>query len=92
MDSSAVTQLLESIQDNTSKYLSHIASQKLPEPTFIQGDGLNPYHPLPNDVAAAKDAALESTIELHYLLLGPLGLILRAPGEVSSFDPCQNYH
>lgn len=82
-----VTKLLLQIEENTKKYLDYIKSQQLPEPNFEQGDNLDPRNPLPSEIAAAKDAALESTKELHYLLLGPLGLLLSSPGEVRIVTP-----
>ncbi|PQE28278.1 O-methyltransferase protein [Rutstroemia sp. NJR-2017a BBW] len=60
---------------------NYLETQQLPEPSYDLGDGLDLSHSIPSNVAAAKDAALESTIELHRLLLGPLGLLLSAPGD-----------
>jgi hypothetical protein len=78
----SVTQLLEKIQASTKVYLDFFKSQNLPEPSYDKGDGLDPRNPLPQDVLAAKDTALEATDELHHLLLGPLGLLLSSPGDV----------
>ena len=78
-----VSTLLQQIQDNTKKYLDFFGSQNLPEPSYEAGDGLDPRKPLPNDIIAIRDAALEATDELHHLLLGPLGLLLSSPGDVS---------
>ncbi|CAH0038144.1 unnamed protein product, partial [Clonostachys solani] len=75
------TRLLEQIQASTATYLEFLSSQSLPEPSFEDGDGLNPDAELPPDVQRARDSALEATEELHRLLLGPLGLILSAPAD-----------
>lgn len=82
MESGNVTRLLREIQENTTKYLTYLETQQIPEPDFLNGDNLDPAKPLPNEITTIKDAALESTIELHNLLLGPLGLLLNSPGEV----------
>ncbi|RYP77927.1 hypothetical protein DL769_003300 [Monosporascus sp. CRB-8-3] len=76
-----VTQLLARIQESTKKYLEFFSTQSLPEPSYEDGDGLHPGQRLPEDVQAARDAALEATDELHHLLLGPLGLVVDCPGE-----------
>lgn len=80
-----VTELLSQVQDNTQKYLSYFTSRNLPEPSYNEGDSLNPQETLPIDIISAKEAAIEATDELHHLLLGPLGLILSSPGDVSIF-------
>lgn len=90
MEPGSVTRLLREIQENTHKYLTYLETQQIPEPDFSNGDNLDPMKPLPLDIAANKDAALESTIELHHLLLGPLGLLLRSPGEVGPLDLFSN--
>jgi hypothetical protein len=90
MASLSVTKLLVQIQENTKTYLQYLETQQLPEPSYDLGDGLDLSHSIPSNVAAAKDAALESTIELHRLLLGPLGLLLSAPGEVNTKNTSLN--
>ena len=79
-----VSQLLSQIQDNTKKYLEYFTSRNLPEPSYEAGDGLHPWQPLPNDIIAIRDAAIEAADELHHLLLGPLGLLLSSPGDVGN--------
>ncbi|KAI1074870.1 S-adenosyl-L-methionine-dependent methyltransferase [Whalleya microplaca] len=81
LKSGPVTQLLVQIQENTQKYLQFFSTQSLPEPSYQDGDGLQPGQCLPHDVQAARDAALEATDELHHLLLGPLGLVVDCPGQ-----------
>ncbi|KAL2286674.1 hypothetical protein FJTKL_06667 [Diaporthe vaccinii] len=76
-----MTQLLARVQDNTNKYLQFFSSQGLAEPSFSHGDGLSPGQPLPADIQAAKEAALEATDELHHLLLGPMALIANCAGD-----------
>ncbi len=77
----AMTQLLAQVQENTKKYLEFFSSQNLPEPSFEDGDGLQPGQPLPEAVEAAKYAAIEAADELHHLLLGPIGTIIDCPGD-----------
>jgi hypothetical protein len=77
-----VSVLLTQLQTHTQKFLDHVVSQGLPEPSFESGDGLDPMKPLPKEVEAAREAAVEATVELQQLLLGPLGLLLDAPGDV----------
>ena len=84
MASGSVSQLLSQIQDNTKRYLEFFESRGLPEPSYEAGDGLDPLQPPPNDVKAFRDAAIEAADELHHLLLGPLGLLLNSPGDVSA--------
>lgn len=84
MATACVSKLLSQIEENTKGYLGYFASQNLPEPSYTAGDGLDPTQALPNDIAALRDAALEATDELHHLLLGPLGLVLSSPGDVSA--------
>lgn len=79
-----VSQLLLQIQDSTKKYLDYFTSQNLPEPSYEEGDGLDPYIPPADTFIAARDAAVEATDELHHLLLGPLGLLLSSPGDVGA--------
>ncbi|KAL8705272.1 MAG: hypothetical protein Q9201_001603 [Fulgogasparrea decipioides] len=81
MSSGAVSQLLAQVNGNTQKFLQYFSSQQLPEPSYDKGDGLDPSKPLPKDVAAARDAAVEAADELHHLLLGPLGLLFRSGDE-----------
>ena len=77
----SVTELLTQVNESTRKLLDFFQSKGLPEPSYDKGDGLDLRVPLPNDITAFRDAALEATDELHHLLLGPLGLILSAPGD-----------
>ncbi|KAL2009608.1 hypothetical protein VTN00DRAFT_5415 [Thermoascus crustaceus] len=77
----SVTQLLEKIQASTKVYLDFFKSQNLPEASYEHGDGLDPRNPLPQEILAAKDTAIEATDELHHLLLGPLGMLLSSPGD-----------
>ena len=84
MASGNVSKLLVQVQENTEQYLDYFTSQNLPEPSYDEGDRLDPHKPLPSKITALRDAALEATDELHHLLLGPLGLILSAPGDAST--------
>ena len=77
-----VTKLLTQLNRSTETLLKYFSSKGLPEPSYVAGDGLDPSVSLPQDVQSARDAALEASDELHYLLLGPLNLVLGAPGDV----------
>ena len=86
MASGTVSQYLSQIEENTKKYLEYFKSRGLPEPSYDAGDGLDPRQPPPSDIVASRDAAIEAADELHHLLLGPLGLLLSSPGDVSVFS------
>ena len=79
-----VTKLLTQARDNIDRYLEYFNSVGLPEPSYEDGDGLTPQNRPPAEVLAAQHLALEATDELHHLLLGPRGLLLSAPGDVST--------
>lgn len=81
-----VSQYLSQIQDNTKRYLEYLESQGLPEPSYDTGDGLDPGQSLPKEIIAIRDSAIEAADELHHVLLGPLGLLLSSPGDVSAPD------
>lgn len=83
MASGSVSQYLSQVEENTKKYLEYFKSRGLPEPSYDEGDGLDPQQPPPSDIIACRDAAVEAADELHHLLLGPLGLLLSSPGDVS---------
>ncbi|KAM7202700.1 S-adenosyl-L-methionine-dependent methyltransferase [Rhypophila sp. PSN 637] len=77
----AVSKLLAQVQEGTTKYLEYFSSLSLPEPSYEEGDHLDPMKPLPIEVQAARDLAVEAADELQHLLLGPMGLLLEAPGD-----------
>lgn len=77
-----LTHLLEEVQSSTKVFLDYLKSQDLPEPSFEQGDGIDPQNPPPQDVLAARNAAIYAADELHKLLLGPLRVLLNAPSDV----------
>ncbi|KOC09718.1 O-methyltransferase [Aspergillus flavus AF70] len=77
----SITQLLDRVHNTTKVYLDFVKSLNLPEPSYQYGDGLDPRQPLPQEVADARESAIEATYELHHLLLGPLGLLFSCPGE-----------
>jgi hypothetical protein len=78
-----VSDLVAQIEKNTKVFLDHFSAQKLPEPTFENGDGLNLMQQFPEKVTSAREAAMEAAGELHLLLMGPLGLLLESAGDVS---------
>ncbi|KAF2194759.1 O-methyltransferase [Zopfia rhizophila CBS 207.26] len=77
----SVSTWLEKIEKNTKIFLDYVSSKDLPEPSFESGDGLDITKPLPEEIAAAREAAVEATGELHLLLMGPLGLLLETAGD-----------
>ena len=81
-----VSQYLSWIQDNSKSYLEYLVSQGLPEPSYDTGDGLDSGQSLPKDIIAIRDSPIEAADELHHVLLGPLGLLLSSPGDVSAPD------
>jgi hypothetical protein len=78
----AVSALLATIEKNTKIFLDHLTAQGLPEPSFEAGDGLRLGQELPDEVSQARQLGIEAADVLHHLLLGPLGMILEAPGDV----------
>lgn len=81
--SGPVSQYLSQVESNTKKYLEYFESRGIPEPSYEMGDGLNPLQLPPSEIIACREAAMEAADELHHLLLGPLGLLLSSPGDVS---------
>lgn len=79
-----VSQYLSQIQGNAKRHLEYLESQGLPEPSYDTGDGLDSGQALPKDIIAIRDSAIEAADGLHHLLLGPLGLLLSSPGDVSA--------
>ncbi|KAI1473787.1 putative hydroxyindole O-methyltransferase [Daldinia eschscholtzii] len=71
-----MTRLLNEIQENTTKYLEFFSAQRLPEPSFENGEGLSSGQGIPIDIQTARSAAIEAADELRLLLLGPLGLVM----------------
>lgn len=80
-----VSDLLARVGENTKVFLDHLSAQNLGEPTFEFGDGLHPMQQVPEEVQAARDAAVEAAGELYLLLMGPLGLCLESSGDVSRY-------
>ena len=84
MNCGAVSRYLSQIESSTKKYLENFTTQGLPEPSYEAGDGLDPRKPPPKEIIAFRNAAIEAADELHHLLLGPQGLLLSSPGDVSA--------
>ncbi|KAL2005746.1 hypothetical protein VTN00DRAFT_10239 [Thermoascus crustaceus] len=70
MATSRIVELASQIQKRTSEIDEYLQSNNLPSPTFDE-DGPVDLGLSAGEVAKARDAVLESTLELHDLLLGP---------------------
>jgi hypothetical protein len=87
MTSSRILDLANAIKKNTSIIHTHLASQNVPFPSFSSGAK----YIIPEELAAAQDAVLDATSELHDLLLPPMSA-LHLNGNVSRkiFPHCIN--
>lgn len=84
MATSRIVELASQIQKRTSEIDEYLQSNNLPSPTFDE-DGPVDLGLSAGEVAKARDAVLESTLELHDLLLGP-SLCLRPVVRHSSVN------
>lgn len=82
MKSKSVTELAIQISSNTQIYSDYLTHNALPLPSHSPVSSSDTPSMLPKDVAAALDTAIESTHELHQLLIGPVGRIMGAAAEV----------
>lgn len=73
MDSSRITQVASIIGDNITKINQYLSSQGLPTPSFEPD--VRPSFLKEKPIAAACQAVLEATDELHALILGPIGIL-----------------
>lgn len=70
MASTKITQLAALIEENTAKVNDYLQDKGLPSPSFDE-DGPVDFGIESEDIRNARVTALESSLELHDLLLGP---------------------
>ncbi len=70
MASTRITQLAALIEENTAKVNDCLQNKGLPSPSFDE-DGPVDFGIESEDIRNARVTALESSLELHDLLLGP---------------------
>jgi hypothetical protein len=75
MASSNIAELANSVASNTAKYSNYLAEHGLPLPSHDPTVNPAPTE-LPHEIAAARDAAIHASYELHELLIGPDGILL----------------
>lgn len=83
MASRTITELASTIGETITILNNHLTKNSLPTPSF-DVDGPPTYPPLPDEITAARNAALAASHELHCLLLGPTEHLLNNDGNVSS--------
>ena len=80
-----IIELASSITKSTAIYHDYLAQKNLPLPahdvTPLQQRAES--NTLPQEIAAALDAAIEASYELHQLLVGPVGCVVGAAAEVN---------
>ena len=88
----SIIELASSLSKNTETYHDYLTENNLPLPThdidlLHQQPGSQP---LPQEIAAALETAIEASHDLHQLLLGPVGCVMGAAAEViRAFSPLQ---
>lgn len=82
MTNPTITDLAAIITKNTAIYNDFLTETGLPSPSHTPIPPPGPPLQLPNEVAAALDAAKEATHELHMLLLNPVELVLSSVPDV----------
>lgn len=70
MASTRIADLAAQIQENTAKVDQYLREKSLPSPSF-DVDGPVDFNIEDEDIQEAREKALESSLELHQLLLGP---------------------
>lgn len=70
MASTKIAELAAQIQENTAKVDRYLQSRELPSPSFHE-DGPVDFNIEDEKVQEAREIALDSSLELHQLLLGP---------------------
>ena len=71
MASTRIVELAVSVQQNTAKIDEYLQRKGLPCPSFDE-DGPVDFGIEDEEVKKAREVALEASLELHELLLGPL--------------------
>ena len=70
MASTRIAELAAQIQENTAKVDQYLQSKGLPSPSF-DVDGPVDFKIDDEEIQKARETALDSSLELHQLLLGP---------------------
>ena len=70
MSSLSITALSTIIEENTAKVENYLQSRGLPLPSFSE-DGPVDFGIRSEEVAKARERAIDASLELHNLLLGP---------------------
>lgn len=70
MPPSRIVELAAQIQENTAKVDQYLRSKRLPSPSF-HVDGPVDFNIEDEEIQRARETALDSSLELHQLLLGP---------------------
>ena len=70
MASTRIAQLAAQIQENTAKVDQYLQIKGLPSPSF-DADGPVDFKIEDEEIQKARETALDSSLELHQLLLGP---------------------
>ena len=70
MASTRITELAAQIQDNTAKVDQYLQKKGLPSLSFDE-DGPVDFKIEDEEIQKARETALDSSLELHQLLLGP---------------------
>ena len=70
MASTKITDLAAQIQENTAKVDEYLQKRSLPSPSFDE-DGPVDFQIEDEGIQKAREIALDSSLELHQLLLGP---------------------
>lgn len=87
MRSTRIADLAAQIQENTTKVDKYLRSKGLPSPSFDE-DGPVDFGIEDEDVQNARETALDASLELHQLLLGP-AMCLRPVVSIPTNTSCQ---
>lgn len=100
MASTKIAELAAQIHQNTAKVDQYLQSRGLPSPSFNQ-DGPVDFNIDDEQVQEAREIALDSSLELHQLLLGP-ALCLRPVVStrthihihihIQTLQKCEDFH
>lgn len=72
-----IVELAAQISTSVAQLQERLSAQNVPSPSFSEdGPSTSPEN-LPADVSNLKDAVLDSTAELHELLLDPMSLLFK---------------
>lgn len=83
MATTEIQDLAQIIAYNTAIYNHYLQANSLPTPSHYVQPPERPVR-LPDEIEAARSAALEASHELHELLSGSVGHILNAAARVNS--------